>query len=89
MRVISMGLAAWLAAGAAWAEGERAGDFDYYVMALSWSANWCAATGDARDDPQCEAGRGIDFVLHGLSAGGDTLFALPLPARGHAGAAGG
>lgn len=66
MRVISMGLAAWLAAGAAWAEGERAGDFDYYVMALSWSANWCAATGDARDDPQCEAGRGIDFVLHGL-----------------------
>jgi ribonuclease T2 len=61
-----MGLVAWLAAGAAWAEGERAGDFDYYVMALSWSANWCAATGDARDDPQCDAGRGIDFVLHGL-----------------------
>ncbi len=48
------------------AEGERAGDFDYYVMALSWSANWCATTGDARDDPQCDAGRGIDFVLHGL-----------------------
>jgi ribonuclease T2 len=61
-----MGLVAWLAAGAAWAEGERAGDFDYYVMALSWSANWCAATGDARDDPQCDAGRGINFVLHGL-----------------------
>lgn len=48
------------------AEGERAGDFDYYVMALSWSATWCSLTGDARDDPQCDAGRGFDFTLHGL-----------------------
>ncbi|WP_103332320.1 ribonuclease T2 family protein [Pseudotabrizicola formosa] len=48
------------------AEGERAGEFDYYVMALSWSANWCALTGDARRDPQCDAGRGTTFVLHGL-----------------------
>ena len=24
------------------ADGERAGNFDYYVMALSWSPNWCA-----------------------------------------------
>lgn len=48
------------------AEGERAGDFDYYVMALSWSANWCADTGDARGDAQCAPGRGFDFVLHGL-----------------------
>ncbi|RGP38182.1 ribonuclease T2 family protein [Pseudotabrizicola alkalilacus] len=48
------------------AEGERAGDFDYYVMALSWSANWCAQTGDARRDPQCDRGRGTPFVLHGL-----------------------
>lgn len=50
----------------AFAEGEKAGDFDYYVMALSWSANWCAQTGDDRDDPQCDAGRGITWVLHGL-----------------------
>lgn len=48
------------------AEGERAGDFDYYVMSLSWSAAWCALEGDARDDPQCDAGRGLTFVLHGL-----------------------
>ena len=52
--------------GGARAEGERAGDFDYYVMALSWSANWCALEGDARRDPQCDAGRGTAFVLHGL-----------------------
>ena len=49
-----------------WAEGERAGDFDYYVMSLSWSPNWCAQTGDARDDPQCHAGRDLSFILHGL-----------------------
>jgi len=48
------------------AEGERAGEFDYYVMALSWSANWCALEGDARRDPQCDRGRGTPFVLHGL-----------------------
>jgi ribonuclease T2 len=53
-------------AGALRAEGERAGDFDYYVMALSWSANWCALEGDARRDPQCDRGRGTTFVLHGL-----------------------
>ncbi|NEX46047.1 ribonuclease T2 family protein [Pseudotabrizicola algicola] len=53
-------------AGAARAEGERAGDFDYYVMALSWSANWCALEGDARRDPQCDRGSGVPFVLHGL-----------------------
>ena len=53
-------------AGVARAEGERAGDFDYYVMALSWSANWCALEGDARRDPQCDRGRGTPFVLHGL-----------------------
>lgn len=48
------------------AEGERAGAFDYYVLSLSWSANWCARQGDARGDPQCDAGRGLTFTLHGL-----------------------
>ncbi|MEZ5756068.1 MAG: hypothetical protein R3D90_15375 [Paracoccaceae bacterium] len=66
MRVMQLLLLALMAAAPARAEGERAGDFDYYVMALSWSATWCALEGDARDDPQCDAGRGIDFVLHGL-----------------------
>jgi ribonuclease T2 len=53
-------------AQAANAEGERAGDFDYYVMSLSWSSNWCAQTGDDRRDPQCDAGRGLTWTLHGL-----------------------
>ncbi len=59
-------LMAMLAPFAARADGEAAGEFDYYVMALSWSANWCAREGDARDDPQCDAGRGLTFTLHGL-----------------------
>ncbi|MGQ0567143.1 MAG: ribonuclease T2 family protein [Gemmobacter sp.] len=53
-------------AAPAYAEGERAGDFDYYVAALSWSATWCALEGAARGEPQCDAGRGVTFVLHGL-----------------------
>jgi ribonuclease T2 len=48
------------------ADGEQAGDFDYYVMALSWSANWCALEGDDRRDPQCDKGRGVTWIVHGL-----------------------
>lgn len=66
MRLILCTIAALCWAHAARAEGERAGDFDYYVMSLSWSAAWCALEGDARDDPQCDDGRGLTFVLHGL-----------------------
>jgi ribonuclease T2 len=61
-----LALAALCWAPAARAEGERAGDFDYYVLSLSWSAAWCTLEGDARGDPQCEGGRGLTFVLHGL-----------------------
>ncbi len=48
------------------AEGERAGDFDYYVLSLSWSPTWCALEGDARGSPQCDTGRELGWVLHGL-----------------------
>jgi ribonuclease T2 len=66
MRQILLAIAALCWATSAKAEGERAGDFDYYVLSLSWSSAWCALEGDARDDPQCDAGRGLTFVLHGL-----------------------
>jgi ribonuclease T2 len=48
------------------ADGEKAGDFDYYVLALSWSPNWCELEGDARKSPQCEARHDYGWVLHGL-----------------------
>ncbi len=42
------------------------GDFDYYVLSLSWNASWCLAEGDARRDPACAAGAGRGFTVHGL-----------------------
>ncbi|SFR45208.1 ribonuclease T2 [Yoonia tamlensis] len=54
-----------LVAGAAHAD-DTAGEFDYYVMALSWSANWCAIEGDARGAQQCKANADYGWILHGL-----------------------
>jgi Ribonuclease I len=51
-------------AAPALADGEQAGDFDYYVLSLSWSPTWCALEGDARNSPQCDQDFG--WVLHGL-----------------------
>ncbi len=61
MRVL---LALLMTATLARAEGEPAGDFDYYVLALSWSPTFCALEGEARDNPQCD--RPLGWVLHGL-----------------------
>ena len=63
MRVLGVLL---LTAGMAFAEGEAAGDFDYYVMALSWSPTWCAIEGDRRGSPQCDDDADNGWVLHGL-----------------------
>ena len=45
---------------------DQAGVFDYYVLSLSWSANWCALEGDARNSPQCDASEDFGWILHGL-----------------------
>ncbi|MFC6791155.1 ribonuclease T [Methylobacterium komagatae] len=42
------------------------GDFDFYVLALSWSPTYCEGEGARRDEPQCAPGRGLGFVVHGL-----------------------
>lgn len=41
-----------------------AGNFDYYILALSWSPDYCAA--NSGDVQQCALGRKLGFVLHGL-----------------------
>lgn len=57
----------WLfTAGLAAAQDEKAGAFDYYVLALSWSPNWCALEGDARNSPQCHPRHDHGWILHGL-----------------------
>ncbi len=48
------------------AEGDRAGESDYYVMSLSWSPNWCLREGDARGSPQCVDDADFGWILHGL-----------------------
>ena len=45
---------------------DGAGEFDYYVLSLSWSPSWCATEGRTRDAAQCAPGRRVGFVVHGL-----------------------
>ncbi|SLN58185.1 ribonuclease T2 family protein [Ruegeria meonggei] len=67
MRQVKLGLILWMVtAMAALGDGEKAGEFDYYVLALSWSPNWCAREGDARASDQCDARHDHGWILHGL-----------------------
>ncbi|MBM1222128.1 ribonuclease T2 [Ponticoccus sp. SC2-23] len=59
-------LAVFLCLAAPLRAEDTAGEFDYYVMALSWSPNWCEREGDARDSPQCDPAKDFGWVLHGL-----------------------
>lgn len=52
--------------GTVQAEGERAGDFDYYLLVLSWNATWCTLEGDDREAAQCDRGAAPGWTLHGL-----------------------
>jgi ribonuclease T2 len=61
-----LGLVAALAGGLASPAADRAGAFDYYVLALSWTPSWCEREGDARGAPVCGEGAARGFVLHGL-----------------------
>ena len=63
MRMLAV-LAVGLLPGSAGAD--EAGKFDYYVLSLGWSSTWCALTGDARGDDQCDARHDYSFTLHGL-----------------------
>src|SRR5438874_8807746 len=58
-------------AGVAFAQDRRqnaAGEFDFYVLALSWSPSFCEAAAErgnsGRSQVQCE--RPYSFVVHGL-----------------------
>jgi ribonuclease T2 len=42
------------------------GDFDFYVLSLSWSPSFCADGGAARSRNQCAPGANPGFVVHGL-----------------------
>jgi ribonuclease T2 len=60
--------AASTAAPAQYAQRSQAGQFDFYVLSLSWSPSFCAAAaerGGRPGGPQCGA-RPYSFVVHGL-----------------------
>ncbi len=47
------------------ARGE-AGVFDFYVLSLSWSPQYCAQAKGAAAESQCAPGKRYGFVVHGL-----------------------
>ena len=56
-------LLCWPGAGAPRSHSGRAGDFDFYLLTLSWSPEYCHGR---PDDPQCTGSRHFGFVVHGL-----------------------
>jgi ribonuclease T2 len=44
--------------------GVATGDFDFYVLALSWSPGFCEQS--RSNSRQCEPGANLGFVVHGL-----------------------
>lgn len=58
-------IAVWLLALPAAAQ-DRAGQFDHYLLALSWMPAFCMLEGDRRDDPRCAPGTGLGWTVHGL-----------------------
>ncbi|MBV8566272.1 MAG: ribonuclease T2 [Methylobacteriaceae bacterium] len=42
------------------------GDFDFYVLALSWSPGFCSTGGEGKAPDQCAVGSKLGFVVHGL-----------------------
>ena len=44
----------------------KSGEFDFYLLSLSWSPQYCSSPAGARDNTQCGGQRQYEFVLHGL-----------------------
>jgi ribonuclease T2 len=42
------------------------GDFDYYLLSLSWAPDFCNKPNVQHDARECGAGRRLGFVVHGL-----------------------
>ncbi len=51
---------------AAGAQQRSAGNFDYYVLSLSWAPDFCAQPSGYKDPRECGKGRRLGFVVHGL-----------------------
>src|SRR5215467_6676766 len=69
-RLLAVGLAVAGIGGSAGAQDRRQnepGQFDFYVLSLSWSPSFCEAVGERGSPPQQQcAARPYSFVVHGL-----------------------
>ncbi|MBN8938012.1 MAG: ribonuclease T2 [Rhizobiales bacterium] len=72
LRALVLGSALLVTAGAGAALGQARhgatpGEFDFYVLALSWSPSFCEAQGERSSrSMQCAGDRPFSFVVHGL-----------------------
>ncbi len=48
------------------AASAQTGDFDYYILAMSWAPTFCTLTGLREGSRECTDGSQRGFVLHGL-----------------------
>ena len=62
-------------------KGATPGQFDFYVLALSWSPAYCADGGAARSPDQCAPGASRGFVVHGLWPQYEKGYPLSCPAE--------
>ena len=81
-RLLVLGAALQLFAGNAGAQQHGPpGRFDYYLLSLSWSPQFCAEGGERSAPGQCAPQRHLGFVLHGLwpqfAKGGWPAFCTP------------
>jgi ribonuclease T2 len=69
-RILSIGVLCFLLLASPFAQAKKkhtkpAGQFDYYLLSLSWAPNFCAShPGD--HSSECASGNHAGFVLHGL-----------------------
>ena len=64
----ALGLAACLVAGLlpGPAAADTPGEFDFYVLALSWSPTYCKQEGESASPHQCSVQDPFRFIVHGL-----------------------
>jgi ribonuclease T2 len=66
LAALALALAFAPAASAQSSRGGLAGEFDFYVLALSWSPGFCELEGERKRRRQCEPDADLGFTVHGL-----------------------
>ena len=60
------GLAKHKKSGGTSSSGNTAGDFDYYLLTLSWAPEFCATNSAGRNSAECDPNKHMGLVVHGL-----------------------